>query len=71
MRLRFVGGAECGISRHAIEYSVLNFKELPIRRADVSYQLSKKHHPDAPSGSTAKFHEINDAYAILGDDSKR
>lgn len=34
-------------------------------------QLSKKHHPDAPGGSAAKFHEINDAYAILGDENKR
>jgi hypothetical protein len=35
------------------------------------HQLSKKHHPDTPGGSTAKFHEINDAYATLGDESKR
>ncbi|WRT63597.1 uncharacterized protein IL334_000520 [Kwoniella shivajii] len=35
------------------------------------YELSKQYHPDAKSGDTAKFHEINDAYAVLGDDSKR
>jgi hypothetical protein len=37
----------------------------------ADHQLSKKHHPDTPGGSTAKFHEINDAYATLGDESKR
>ncbi|WWC67074.1 uncharacterized protein I206_100981 [Kwoniella pini CBS 10737] len=35
------------------------------------YELSKQYHPDAKGGDTLKFHEINDAYAILGDDSKR
>ncbi|WVF66381.1 hypothetical protein IAT40_001121 [Kwoniella sp. CBS 6097] len=35
------------------------------------YELSKLYHPDAKGGDTAKFHEINDAYAVLGDDSKR
>ncbi|KAK6904927.1 hypothetical protein I203_105746 [Kwoniella mangroviensis CBS 8507] len=35
------------------------------------YELSKQYHPDAKGGDTAKFHEINDAYAVLGDDSKR
>nr|XP_031863680.1 uncharacterized protein CI109_000932 [Kwoniella shandongensis]KAA5530752.1 hypothetical protein CI109_000932 [Kwoniella shandongensis] len=35
------------------------------------YELSKQYHPDAKGGDTAKFHEINDAYATLGDDSKR
>jgi DnaJ-class molecular chaperone len=34
-------------------------------------QLSKKFHPDAPGGSAEKFHEINDAYGVLGDDKKR
>ncbi|WVR09751.1 hypothetical protein IAU60_006827 [Kwoniella sp. DSM 27419] len=35
------------------------------------YELSKKYHPDAKGGDTAKFHEINDAYAVLGDEGKR
>ncbi|WWC85560.1 uncharacterized protein L201_000424 [Kwoniella dendrophila CBS 6074] len=35
------------------------------------YELSKQYHPDAKGGDTAKFHEINDAYAVLGDDTKR
>ncbi|WWC57857.1 uncharacterized protein I303_100392 [Kwoniella dejecticola CBS 10117] len=35
------------------------------------YELSKQYHPDAKGGDTSKFHEINDAYAVLGDDSKR
>ncbi|WVQ93996.1 hypothetical protein IAU59_001074 [Kwoniella sp. CBS 9459] len=35
------------------------------------YELSKLYHPDAKGGDTAKFHEINDAYAVLGDESKR
>ncbi|RXK37651.1 hypothetical protein M231_05063 [Tremella mesenterica] len=35
------------------------------------YALSKKHHPDAPGGDASKFHEINDAYATLGDEGKR
>ncbi|RSH90623.1 hypothetical protein EHS25_001228 [Saitozyma podzolica] len=34
-------------------------------------QLSKKYHPDAQGGSAAQFHQINDAYSVLGDDSKR
>ncbi|CAK9787051.1 unnamed protein product [Cutaneotrichosporon oleaginosum] len=33
--------------------------------------LSKKAHPDAPGGSPAAFHTINDAYAVLGDDAAR
>ncbi|ODO01900.1 hypothetical protein L198_02629 [Cryptococcus wingfieldii CBS 7118] len=35
------------------------------------YELSKKYHPDASEGDVARFHEINDAYSILGDESKR
>lgn len=34
-------------------------------------QLSKKYHPDKTGGDISKFHEINDAYATLGDESKR
>ncbi|WOO80196.1 Chaperone protein DnaJ [Vanrija pseudolonga] len=37
------------------------------------YELSKQHHPDAAggSGSADKFHTLNDAYAVLGDDGAR
>ncbi|OWZ68734.1 hypothetical protein AYX14_02272 [Cryptococcus neoformans] len=35
------------------------------------YELSKKYHPDKTGGDISKFHEINDAYATLGDESKR
>ncbi|KAK1926246.1 hypothetical protein DB88DRAFT_508353 [Papiliotrema laurentii] len=35
------------------------------------YELSKKTHPDAPGGSADKFHAINEAYEILGDEAKR
>jgi hypothetical protein len=39
--------------------------------ASLMTQLSKKYHPDAQGGSAAQFHQINDAYSVLGDDSKR
>ncbi|CAD6588645.1 MAG: hypothetical protein TREMPRED_005115 [Tremellales sp. Tagirdzhanova-0007] len=35
------------------------------------YELSKRYHPDAPGGSADRFHLINDAYGVLGDDGKR
>ncbi|KAI9635982.1 DnaJ domain-containing protein [Dioszegia hungarica] len=35
------------------------------------YELSKKYHPDTAGGDISRFHSINDAYATLGDDSKR
>lgn len=39
--------------------------------ANCELQLSKKYHPDKTGGDISKFHEINDAYATLGDESKR
>lgn len=33
--------------------------------------LASKYHPDKKTGDEAKFKEISEAYAILGDDSKR
>lgn len=39
--------------------------------ANGELQLSKKYHPDKTGGDISKFHEINDAYATLGDESKR
>lgn len=34
-------------------------------------EMSKKYHPDRPSGDEAKFKEINEAYSVLGDETKR
>ena len=34
-------------------------------------KLAHEHHPDKASGNEAKFKEINEAYGILSDDSKR
>ncbi len=34
-------------------------------------KLAHEHHPDKASGDEAKFKEINEAYGILSDDSKR
>ncbi len=34
-------------------------------------KLAQKHHPDRPSGSASVFKEINSAYQILKDPSKR
>jgi len=33
--------------------------------------LAHKHHPDKKTGDDAKFKEINEAYSVLSDDSKR
>src|SRR3989344_579944 len=35
------------------------------------YQLAHKYHPDKKGGNEAKFKEVNEAYQILSDDSKR
>lgn len=49
--------------------------EIPCSTIDAlvndELQLSKKYHPDKTGGDISKFHEINDAYATLGDESKR
>lgn len=42
---------------------------LPPDRANE--KLSKKFHPDAPSGSAEEFHKINEAYHVLGNVSRR
>ena len=34
-------------------------------------KLSKQYHPDMEGGNDAKFKEINEAYSILGDETKR
>jgi molecular chaperone DnaJ len=34
-------------------------------------KLAHKYHPDKPTGDEAKFKEINEAYQILGDETKR
>ena len=33
--------------------------------------LSKKYHPDRPTGDEEKFKEVNEAYSILSDETKR
>jgi len=35
------------------------------------YKLAHKYHPDKKEGNEAKFKEVNEAYQILSDDSKR
>src|ERR1035437_6276596 len=35
------------------------------------YKLAHKYHPDKKEGNEAKFKEINEAYQVLGDDTKR
>src|ERR1035437_10001094 len=35
------------------------------------YKLAHKYHPDKKEGNEAKFKEINEAYQVLSDDSKR
>lgn len=35
------------------------------------YKLAHKHHPDKKDGNEAKFKEVNEAYQVLSDDSKR
>src|SRR3989344_6763699 len=34
-------------------------------------KLAHQHHPDKKGGDEAKFKEINEAYYVLGDDSRR
>ncbi len=34
-------------------------------------KLAHEHHPDKPGGNEAKFKEINEAYSVLSDDTKR
>ena len=35
------------------------------------YKLAHKYHPDKKDGNEAKFKEVNEAYQVLSDDSKR
>ena len=35
------------------------------------YKLAQKYHPDKKGGNEAKFKEVNEAYQVLSDDSKR
>ncbi|KKR17566.1 MAG: Chaperone protein DnaJ [candidate division CPR2 bacterium GW2011_GWC1_41_48] len=34
-------------------------------------KLAQKHHPDTGNGDEAKFKELNEAYSVLGDETKR
>jgi curved DNA-binding protein CbpA len=52
------------------EVIYLSRPRLFVAPADSS-QLSKKTHPDAPGGSADQFHQISEAYDVLGDDRKR
>ncbi|KAK8845375.1 hypothetical protein IAR55_006088 [Kwoniella newhampshirensis] len=64
--------------QHARTHGVSHYDALKLPKNATKqqvkarfYELSKQYHPDAKGGDTAKFHEINDAYATLGDESKR
>ena len=35
------------------------------------YKLAHKYHPDKKEGNESKFKEVNEAYQVLSDDSKR
>src|SRR4030066_258493 len=35
------------------------------------YKLAHKYHPDKKEGNEAKFKQVNEAYQVLSDDSKR
>ncbi len=46
-----------------------NSSEADIKKA--YRKLAHKYHPDKKGGNEAKFKEVNDAYAVLGDTKKR
>lgn len=54
-------------------YSVLgvnkNASKDEIKKA--FYKLAHKYHPDKKEGNEAKFKEVNEAYQVLGDETKR
>ena len=35
------------------------------------YKMAHKYHPDKKGGNETKFKEVNEAYQVLSDDSKR
>ena len=35
------------------------------------YKLAHKYHPDKKEGNESRFKEVNEAYQVLSDDSKR
>jgi len=54
------------------------YKTLGVEKAASQDEIKKafrklahKHHPDKPGGDEAKFKEVNEAYQILGDETKR
>lgn len=54
-------------------YKILNVNSK-ASASDVKksfYQLAKKYHPDVNKGKEDLFKEINEAYEVLGDESKR
>lgn len=54
-------------------YAVLgvprNAKQDEIKKAHR--KLATETHPDKPGGSEERFHEIGEAYGVLGDEDKR
>jgi len=54
------------------------YKTLGVEKGATQEEIKKafrkmahKHHPDKPGGDEAKFKEVNEAYQVVGDETKR
>ncbi len=54
-------------------YSILGVSKTasPDEIKKAFYKLAGQHHPDKPTGNEAKFKEVNEAYQVLSDQTKR